>query len=472
MTTNASPHQPAGKSASSRRWKARRWIGYGLFLVLFVGVYTHLGALFILGANVDPGRDRQQVYVEGVLAFQSYQQQQEQESGKPVRSFVKQAFPHFMTDEVQPFWPWLLRGETNVDSDQLFLRGKWLNFSLTLIALLVFGILAAEAFSFMGAVVTVLIMGFGMLLQRSCFFHEEALLLIGVVTVWMVILSLLRENSLWHYSFLGLAMGLTFLVHPQIWTIVAAFILVSLARGVEKAVRLRRVVDRAERGWSNPNHVVGVSISLAVFLLVAGPRLAFSAETFGSPFFSQATTAAYAISAQVTPAGEVPGEHSGFFGKIAELGLLPSLKEATTNGWQAVKESVLWRQAVLLGYAIFVVIVIGLLHQRAYRRQSLEVWKIHGTSAFWMFGFTIVCSLVTFLVVGFGVERYPPLIAVLDSLFLPVLLTCFWLAERFRRQLTRAEIGSVANQLYFLLMLPPAFWVGWRVVQGIASPLT
>ncbi len=450
-------------------------MGYGLFLVVFVGVYAHLGALFILGANVDPGRDRQQIYLDGVVSIQSYEEAQAQGSGKVVQTRINQAFPHFMTDEVQPFWPWVMRGSTDIDSDELFLRGKWLNFTITLAALVFFGILAAEAFSFMGAVVTVLIMGFGMLLQRSCFFHEEALLLIGVVAVWMVILSLLRENSLWHYLSLGLVLGVTFLVHPQIWAIVLAFFIVSLARSCEKAIRMRPIVDRAVTGWSNPNHIVGTAIALAVFLLVAGPRMAFSTEVFGSPFYSQATTLAYAESSvgaeQLLP-GSGADRQVGFFAKVAELGLVSSFSESIDQGWEAMRRSVLWRQSLILFYAFFVVVVIGLLHRRAYRRQSLEVWKIHGTSAFWMFGFTVICSLLTFLVVGFGVKGYPSLTVVLDSLFLPILLTCFWLAERFRRQLARAEIGSVANRLYFLLMLPPTFWVGWRVIQGIASPLS
>ena len=57
------------------------------------------------------------------------------------------------------------------------------------------------------------------------------------------------------------------------------------------------------------------------------------------------------------------------------------------------------------------------------------------------------------------------------SLFLPILVTFIWIAERYRRQLQRSHRAELVNRVYAILMILPILWISIRIVQAVTAPL-
>lgn len=469
---------PATVSSPRPRKSIGPWIVYLSALVFYAWPYGYFGAILIQEANTNPRVRNQVGYLDAVYRSTSA----DGETARPsILGNATRAFPHYTDGIVDPLFPWLLRGSVDEAPEVVFARGKWLNFILSAVILLLFALAAARAFSFPGAAAVILMGGFGVILERSGFFTSDALYFLLVVMTWLCALSLIRQNALWMYGVFGTLIGLSYLAEPYIWPIMVGFVVVSLIRSVWVSFSLRR--DKGDSGlWMPSNQIVGFAVMIAAFLLVTGPRLTYAGKTFGDPFHSYHRYSVWLespeeaaqfrqthpakVQLEAIPPEEVPGP-ARFLREKGAMALV-------TRGWEGalaqVKSSVLGRGGWILGYGFLVFVVIAAIHRWAVWHQEDEVWQVRGTSARWMLLFLVVVLAITLFYAGVGNAAFPenPMTA---SLFLPVLLTFVWISERYRRQLQRTRYVTLVNRVYAALMGGAVLWITIRILVSIRTPV-
>lgn len=454
------------------------WLLYLSALVLYAWPYCYFGAIFILEANTDPRPRNQAAYIDAVYRSAAV----DGEGGRPsILGDATRAFPHYTDGVVDPLFPWLLRGHVEEPPDAVFEAGKWLNFVLSGCLLLAFALAAARAFSFSGAAAVVLMGGFGVILERSGFFTSDALYFLLVVLTWLCALSLIRQNVLWLYGVFGVLVGLSYLAAPFVWPVVAGFVAVSLVRSLWIAFSSRR--NKGASGlWTPSNQIVGFAMTIAAFLLVTGPRLTYAGKTFGDPFHSYHRYAVWLDSPaeaaqfrQAHPGKEQleaipPEDLPGPVRFVRENGFAALLERGVSGGLDQVKSSVLGRGGWILVYGFLVFAVIASIHRWAVWHQEGEVWRVRGTSARWMLLFLAFVLAITLFYAGVGNAAFPDN-QMTASLFLPVLLTFIWIAERYRRQLQRTRYSNLVNRVYAVLMGGAILWITIRIIDSIRTPV-
>lgn len=451
------------------------WTLYLLFIVAFAWGYSFLGTLLILERNTDPNAQPQATYIDAV-----YRSASDPEQGR--RSILGDftgAFPRYTDGMVDPLFPWLMRSQATAPPDELFERGKWVNFILCGSLLAVLAVGAARAFSFSGAAAIVLMGGFGVILERSTYFSPDALFHMIVVMAWLCALSLLRQNHLWLYGAFGGLLGLAYLAKPLIWPTVLAFVVVSAVRSAWVGVRSRK--NRGETPlWVPSNQLVGSAMAIAAFLLVTGPRLSYAGSVFGDPFHSYQkyeiwldSPAEAARFRQSYPgkdelAAIPPAERPGLRRFLREEGAENLAERAWNGALEQIRTSALGRRRAIVLYTFAVFLVVASIHRWAALHQGEEIWQVRGTSAFWMLLFLAASLLLSLFYAGVG-SPVAPYSALVTSLFLPIILTFVWISERYRRQLQRSRYASLVNRLYAVLMSGPIVWIAFLVLRSLQA---
>lgn len=453
------------------------WIAYLSVLVLYTWAYCYLGAILILEKNTDHTGQPQASFIDAV-----YRSVSTGEGEKPsILGDFTRAFPRYTDGIVDPLFPWLMRGRAGAPPDEVFTAGKWLNFVLSGSLLLVLALAAARAFSFSGAAAVILMGGFGVILERSAYFSPDALYYLLVVLTWLCALSLIRQNHLWLYGVFGVLLGLSYLAKPLVWPIVAGFVLVSVVRSFWLGFRSRK--DRGDAGiWSPSNQLVGFAMTIAAFLLVTGPRLSYAGAVFGNPFHSYQkysvwldTPAEAARFRQERPgkadlAAIPPGETPGMVRFVRERGFAALAKRGWSGALEQIKSSVLGRGGWILIYGFVVFAVVAGIHRWAAFHQSDEIWQVRGTSARWMLLFLGSVLAIALFYAGVG-NPVIPHSALTTSLFLPILVTFVWIAERYRRQLQRTRYATLVNRVHTGLMAGPIVWITFRIILAVRAPV-
>lgn len=323
--------------------------------------------------------------------------------------------------------------------------------------------------------------GFGIILERSAYFTPDALYNLLILLAWLCSLSLIRQNQLWLYASLGVLLGLIYLTRPPVWPLVGAFLIVSLVRTVAEWFRRRKDTDEASP-WTNSNQLVGFAMLVTAFILVTGSRLGSASSTFGYPFHSYAGVAVWMESAdeairfhqQLADAGEEArpawAERPGLFRFVRENGIAATRERAVTGAREQIANSVIARQGGVILYSFFVFLVIALIHRWTVWRQKDEIWKVRGTSARWMLFFLAAGVSLNLLLVGIG-NQVTPNNVMTTAIFLPMLMTFIWIAERYRRQLQRTSLSGVVNLAYCGLMVLPILWITFRVLKSVHTAL-
>jgi hypothetical protein len=468
------------KPARSRKTMAL-WILFLSMLVIYAWAYSYLGAVLILGKNIDRTGSTQAAFIDAVYRSASVGANEERPS---ILGEFTSLLPQYTDGTVDPLFPWLLRKHASQPPDVVFESGKWMNFILSGSLLLGFALAAARAFSFSGAMAAVLMGGFGVILERSAYFSPDAIYYLLIVLTWLCALSLIRQNHLWLYGVFGILLGLSYLAKPLVWPIVLGFVLVSIIRSLWIAFRTRK--DRQDAGvWSPSNQLVGFAMTIAAFLLITGPRLSYAAANFGDPlhsyqkYFIWLDTPSEAALFQQQHPGKTeleaipPGEKPGLVRFVTQKGFSALIERGTEGALAQVKSSVLGRGGWILVYGVFVFVVIAGIHRWAALHQNDEIWQVRGTSARWMLLFLCLVIAITLFYSGIG-NPIIPHSAMTTSLFLPILVTFIWISERYRRQLQRSQFARLVNGVYVVLMAGSILWITCRIVLGLhalmASP--
>lgn len=464
----------SGGFRKKRSWGA--WVGYLAFLVVYTWAYMFLGSVVVLKYNTDRSSKQQSDYIDAVYQSASISSGSLEEVPS-ITAELSGAFPQFTDGVIGPLFPWLLDQYAGLSPDQLFEKGKWFNLTLSCVLLVVFGLAAARAFSFIGSAAIILMGGFGVILERSAYFSPDALFYLLFVLAWLCALSLIRQNLLWQYGVFGLLLGLGYLTKPLVWPLVASFIAVSLIRSFVAAVT-RREGRPVEDLWSPSNQLVGFAMMISAFILLCGPSLSYSNARFGSPFHSYQDYQIWldspeeAFRFQSTHPGREElspltiTQRPGLVKYVQENGTEALFERAWKGALEQVKSSVLGRKGWILSYGCFVFLVVALIHRWTMIRQKDEVWRVRGTSARWMLLFTLIAVFCALFYSGVGNSIFPGS-SITTALFLPVLLSFIWIAERYRRQLQRSNRATLVNWVYGFLMAIPIVWITSLIVISI-----
>lgn len=464
----------SGGFRKKRSWGS--WIGYLAFLVIYTWAYMFIGSVVVLKHNTDRSSNQQSDYIDAVYQSAAISSGSLQEVPS-ITAEVTGAFPQFTNGIIGPLFPWLLDGYAELPPDQLFEKGKWFNLTLSCVLLVVFGITAARAFSFIGSAAIILMGGFGVILERSAYFSPDALFYLLFVLAWLCALSLIRQNLLWQYGVFGLLLGLGYLTKPLVWPLVLSFIAVSFIRSLVAGLT-RREGRPVEDLWSPSNQLVGFAMMISAFVFLCGPNMSYSNARFGSPFHSYQSYQIWLDSSAEASRFQsaFPGreelstltlvERPGVVKYIQDNGVSALAKRGWEGAIEQVKSSVLGRKGWILSYGFFVFLVVAGIHRWTMIKQKEEVWRVRGTSARWMLLFTLIAVSCALFYSGVGNSIFPGS-SITTALFLPVLLSFIWIAERYRRQLQRSNRAALVNWVYGALMAIPIVWITSLIVITI-----
>ena len=222
---------------------------------------------------------------------------------------------------------------------------------------------------------------------------------------------------------------------------------------------------------------------VTAFLIVTGPRLSAANEKFGNPFHSYQNYFVWLedASSAIQFQRDYPDRDSletltfmtrpGPLQFIQENGFQALVIKAGEGAAEQLKASALGRSGWILFYGLFVFLVVAVIHRIAMRHQSEEVWRVRGASARWMLLFILVMTTLTLFHAGVG-NAVIPGNAMITALFIPLLLTFIWIAERYRRQLQRSSYATVVNRVYCGLMILPIVWVTVRIAGALSAPVS
>ncbi len=160
---------------------------------------------------------------------------------KSVSQPLNDWLPHRTDGVVRPLWPWLAAWNVGAAhpissgvlsaEDQRVLRcgRRWL-MGMSLGFLLMLGLAAARAFSVPAALLTILTIGFGVVLPSAAEFSPDVLFQLLFLMIWVCCVAALKRNSLWLYGLIGFLSALANLTLPTATTLVLVFIAVSTLR--------------------------------------------------------------------------------------------------------------------------------------------------------------------------------------------------------------------------------------------------
>jgi hypothetical protein len=475
---------------------ARAWAAFGAFLIGYAWLYFFLGTHLIHQTNRDRlNWDQQHNIVMSLRALE--REGQPIGPGESVTAALWRSFPHYTDGVVNPLWPWIAARFATEDHEAFFARGKWFNLILTGSFLLALGLITARSFSIPSAITILLVGGLAAMLPRSVYFQPEPVYFICFFLAWVCALSLLRRNTLWMYGTLGALLGLSYLAKTSIQAFVLAFIGVTALRCVAEWWRGRRLrVDTPPTGdqWSVPNHFIGLAVLAMAFFATTGARLSYANEAFGDPFHSypgywmwmddfaegadfmqrypNAEALAKLPAVQKPSAGNYLKQHTP-----AEV--LERLRHGTMEKMEDFLAPSEWRKSgrELLPFRGWLLCALGLslaamagMRTWAMRQRDRWVWPVTSQSARWMLLFAAGTFAISALAFGF----YEPIgkgDRFLLALFLPVVVTLVWVAERFRRQLQRTDLAVWANRVYFGIQALIVTAVAIRIALLVAEPV-
>ena len=238
--------------------------------------------------------------------------------------------PHRTDGLVRPLWPWLAAwtvgaghpgssGLPSAEDQRVLHSGKRWLMGLSLGFLLMLGLAAARTFSVPAALLTILTIGFGVLLPSTSEFSPDVLFQILFLIIWVCCIAALKRNSLWLYGLIGFLSALANLTLPTTTTLVAVFIGVSSLRWLWGWALAHWPHAGGTSLWVWRNHWLGMVLLVVCHLITVGPMLAYSKEKLGEatpfhwrwfesePAMQQWTAAHRTLEAlQAVPPGELP----------------------------------------------------------------------------------------------------------------------------------------------------------------------
>ena len=357
-----------------------RWVAMIACLIFFAWFYMR--AFQQQGiTRSNPLSEHERMYLNAAIETR---QDLTPDFSKSVSQPLNDWLPHRTDGVVRPLWPWLAAwnvGEKQPLSsgalsaeDQRVLRFSklWL-MGLSLGFLMMLGLAAARAFSVPAALLTILTIGFGVLLPSTAEFSPDVLFQLLLLLTWVCCVAALKRNSLWLYGLIGLLSALANLTLPTTTALVLVFIAVSTLRWLWGWILAHLPQEEGTTLWVWRNHWLGMVLLVACHLITVGPMMAYSKEKLGdaTPFHwrwfenetaMQQWTAVHRTreALQAVPAGELPS-YANYLATHAP----DAVKERFWQGGLKMMEAVLqfpWSfDSLPHERGVFVVVLAGIL---------------------------------------------------------------------------------------------------------------
>ncbi len=261
-----------------------------LALIGFTFLYFFLATQLIHQTNQNRQKSDQQNNIEHTRIALGHMHPNVRETG--FSNALWQWFPHYTDGVVNPLWPWFsarCQEGPRPSDQQIFVRGKWINVCVTAVFCLLCGLVLARSLSLPAALNGMFLLGFGAFLPRAVFYQPEPLYFILFTLCWLGCLYAFHRNPVWIYALLGALTGLAYLAKTSIQPLMLSFLLVTGYRFLQDAGSALLARGRWRRDcteWQWQRHIVGLIFFAVIFLMMAGPRLTYATQRFGSPFHS------------------------------------------------------------------------------------------------------------------------------------------------------------------------------------------
>lgn len=503
----------AGSIPYQRWWlRAGRWIALALALALIGVAHVKIGGLLISQTNNTDqrilGGDQKHNMKIALQTRADLNPDFTQGVSEPIKNW----FPHRTDGVVNPLWPWIaawladkdhiISGPKEVTAQDraFFDKGRWFHVGATLGVLIIMGIGCARAFSLGGALIVVLLAGFGAFLPRSAYFQPEPLYFALFLATWVACMHALSKNSLWMHALIGVFGGLAYLAKGSVQPLLMVFAAISTLRWAWGWIETRWQGPEASTTlWLRRNHWIAMFIMAFCFLMTAGPRLSYSARVYGDPFhsypaywmwFDDFDTEGFAWMAahgtkealQSIPPAEKPSfknyaaKHTpqemmdrlidGTRTKIVEL-VWPGVTSQSSKGpkpWKGVLEL----RGVYLGWLVLMMTGLAVALHFAVPKAGNAAQRLHPESAVHVL---FVVGAFTGYALAFG--WYTPIgrgDRFMLSLYAPLVLSLVWACESIVRRARRRQAGKA-----FIWAYHGATWlliaaIVWRLIEIFQFP--
>ncbi len=475
------------------------WLRGGRWVVMIAGLmlfaWCYLQAFHTQSSASTGTAEQERLYLDAAVATRH---DLTPDFSKSVSQPLNDWLPHRTDGVVRPLWPWLAawnvaEGQPSpatelTSADERVLRaGRRWQAGMGLGFLLVLGLAAARVFSVPAALVTILTIGFGVLLPSARFFAPDVLFQLLFLLVWVCCIAALQRNSLWLYGLIGFLSALANLTLPTTTTLVLTFVFVSSLRWLWGWVLAHLPKDEGTSLWVWRNHWLGLVLLVACHLITVGPMLAYSKERMGcaSPFYwrwfenaaamKQWTTTHHTREALLA----VPENKRPSYAAYAEAHSPEQIKARVSQGALKMTEAVLqlpWRFDTLpherglfvislAGILTVLLLILGFVAPRAAHAGQ----ALHPETAPLAFFSVLACVACT---LDFGWD-----IPVLTwgnrhlALYPPLVLSLIWASEslvhRARRRKMRLPVFVIYETALWALCIM-AFWRIIAVLQPVS----
>ncbi|WP_395738469.1 hypothetical protein [Prosthecobacter sp.] len=274
------------------------WLRGGRWLVMFACLiffaWCYVRAFQSQGTTTTAISEQERVYLNAAIETRP---DLSPDFSRSVSQPLNDWLPHRTDGVVRPLWPWLAawnvaKGQepataalTAADQHVLHSGKRWM-LGLSLAFLLMLGLAAARVFSVPAALLTILTIGFGVLLPSASAFSPDVLFQLLFLMIWVCCVAALKRNSLWLYGLIGFLSALANLTLPTTTTLVGVFIAVSSLRWLWGWIMAHLPHERGTSLWTWRNHWLGMILLVVCHLITVGPMLSYSKEKLGdaAPF--------------------------------------------------------------------------------------------------------------------------------------------------------------------------------------------
>lgn len=402
--------------------------------------------------------------------------------------------PHHTDGLVRPLWPWLaawLMDDTEGGMGaqgwppRFAMRVHLAKLSGTLAVLMLLGLACARAFSVPAALLTALLIGFGVFIPSSRFFLPDLLFSVLFLLTWISCIAAFKRNSLWLYGAIGFFSALANLTAPSATTLVVVFIGVSTLRWLWGWM-VEQLSGVGISLWVRRNHWLGLMLLIVCHLFTVGPMLSYGYQRLGDPapfhwrwFDSAEDMRVWTAAHHTRESLKAVAPHSlPSFENYRSSHSTQEMRDRLQEGTLAVADTLLAREwgsifprgiflAALVTILLLLVLMLGFATPRAHHAGQ----ALHPETAPIVFftGLALVVCCLDFgwdvPVLDFGsrvLALYPPLV-------LSLVWACEALVQRGRRRQMRLPVLLIYETVLWLLI---GLGVWWMIAFLQPAPIT
>ncbi len=257
------------------------WLLLAAVTAVYLWAHLRLGHALADQTNQDPLRSDQE---NNMRCARSAAARAPMQLAKGFRTNLRDWLPHYTDGVVNPLWPRLAATFASADDRQFFNDGKRWNVAFGAVFLGACALWLGRRWAVPAVLVFLLAAGLGAVIPRSPWFQPEPVYYALFFASFVTSLAILKSNPVWRYALLGLLTGLAYLAKASVQPLLLVFFGVTALRFLGAVwPHGGKAGPRTRSEWNPSSHFIGLSVLLAVHLVVISPRLGYSQQAFGHP---------------------------------------------------------------------------------------------------------------------------------------------------------------------------------------------